>query len=220
AYLRAERFQEAAGKFSEALARNPRLAEAEKCRGSALHNLGRIEEAVDAFRRALLLQPDDGDVHSRLLFALLHSDEITPQPVFAQHDRGGFEIFCYYNLSRNDATTERLRRSADCWRDIASMSDEEVADLVRADEIDVLVDLSGHTKSNRLLVFARKPAPVQATWLGYLNTTGLDAIDYRITDPQASPEGLLDALHSERLLRLPDCQWCYQPPPDCPEVTS
>jgi len=67
--------------------------------------------------------------------------------------------------------------AADCWRDIASMSDDEVADLVRADEIDVLVDLSGHTKSNRLLVFARKPAPVQATWLGYLNTTGLDAID-------------------------------------------
>jgi len=273
AYLRAERFQEAAGKFSDALARNPQLAEAEKGRGSALHNLGRIEEAIEAFRRALLLQPDDSDVHSRLLFTLLHSHEVTPQQVFAEHrewarrhaaryfsrsnplanspeperrlrvgyvsgdfrhhsvaqffepvlgrhDRGGFEIFCYYNLSRNDATTERLRRSADCWRDIASKSDEEVADLVRADEIDVLVDLSGHTKSNRLLVFARKPAPVQATWLGYLNTTGLDAIDYRITDPQASPEGLLDALHSERLLRLPDCQWCYQPPPDCPEVTS
>src|SRR5205809_173830 len=196
AYLRAERFQEAAGKFSDALARNPQLAEAEKGRGSALHNLGRIEEAIEAFRRALLLQPDDSDVHSRLLFTLLHSHEVTPQQVFAEHrewarrhaaryfsrsnplanspeperrlrvgyvsgdfrhhsvaqffepvlgrhDRGGFEIFCYYNLSRNDATTERLRRSADCWRDIASKSDEEVADLVRADEIDVLVDLSG-----------------------------------------------------------------------------
>ena len=268
AYLRAERFQEAAGKFSDALARNPQLAEAEKGRGSALHNLGRIEEAIEAFRRALLLQPDDSDVHSRLLFTLLHSHEVTPQQVFAEHREwarrhaaryfsrsnplansleperrlrvgyvsGDFrhhsvaqffepvlarhEIFCYYNLSRNDATTERLRRSAECWRDIASMSDEEVAALVRADEIDVLVDLSGHTKSNRLLVFARKPAPVQATWLGYLNTTGLDAIDYRITDPQASPEGLLDELHSERLLRLPDCQWCYQAPLDCPEVTG
>src|SRR5436190_4362577 len=272
AYLRAERFQEAAGKFSDALARNPQLAEAEKGRGSALHNLGRIEEAIEAFRRALLLQPDDSDVHSRLLFTLLHSHEVTPQQVFAEHrewarrhaaryfsrsnplanspeperrlrvgyvsgdfrhhsvaqffepvlgrhDRGGFEIFCYYNLSRNDATTERLRRSADCWRDIASRSDEEVADLVRADEIDVLVDLSGHTKSNRLLVFARKPAPVQATWLGYLNTTGLDAIDYRISDGRASPEGLLDTLHTERLLRLPHCQWCYRPPADCPDVT-
>jgi predicted O-linked N-acetylglucosamine transferase (SPINDLY family) len=140
--------------------------------------------------------------------------------MLAQHERGGFEIFCYYNLSRKDATTERLRGTADCWREIASMSDDAVADLVRADAIDVLVDLSGHTRYNRLLVFARKPAPVQATWLGYLNTTGLDAIDYRITDRHASPEGLLDAFHSERLLRLPDCQWCYQPPLDCPEVTS
>src|SRR6266850_3193519 len=142
------------------------------------------------------------------------------EPVLARHDRREFEVFCYYNLSYSDATTERLLRSADCWREIASMSDEAVADLVRADGIDVLVDLSGHTTYHRLLVFARKPAPVQATWLGYLSTTGLDAIDYRITDRQASPEGLLDAFHSERLLRLPDCQWCYQAPLDCPQVTS
>jgi protein O-GlcNAc transferase len=273
ASLRAERFQEAAGKFSDALARNPHLAEAEKGRGSALHDLGRIEEAIEAFRRSLRLQPDDRDARTGLLFALLHSDEVAPRQVFAEHrewaqrhaaaylsnssphgnapepernlrvgyvsgdfrhhsvaqffepilashDRGGFEIFCYYNLSHNDATTERLRRRADCWREIASLSDEAVADLVRADEIDVLVDLSGHTRYNRLLVFARKPAPVQATWLGYLSTTGLDAIDYRITDGRASPKGLLDELHSERLLRLPDCQWCYQPPLDCPQVAS
>jgi protein O-GlcNAc transferase len=142
------------------------------------------------------------------------------EPLLAGHDRGGFEIFCYYNLSRSDATTERLLGRADCWRQIGAMSDEAVAGLVRSDEIDILVDLSGHTKYNRLLVFARKPAPVQVTWLGYLNTTGLDAIDYRITDRHASPEGLLDAFHSERLLRLPDCQWCYQAPLDCPEVRS
>ena len=142
------------------------------------------------------------------------------EPVLARHDRGGFKVFCYYNLSYTDATTERLLRSADCWREIASMSDEAVADLVRADGIDVLVDLSGHTTYHRLLVFARKPAPVQATWLGYLSTTGLEAIDYRITDGHASPEGLLDAFHSERLLRLPDCQWCYQAPLDCPQVAS
>lgn len=142
------------------------------------------------------------------------------EPVLARHDRGGFEIFCYYNLFRVDDTTERLRRRADCWREITSLSDEAVADLVGRDGIDILVDLSGHTKYNRLLAFARKPAPVQAAWLGYLNTTGLDAIDYRITDRHASPEGLLDAFHSERLLRLPDSQWCYRPPLDCPEVTD
>ena len=140
------------------------------------------------------------------------------EPVLAGHDRNAFEIFCYYNLSRVDETTERLRRSADGWREIASLGDDAVADRVRADRIDILVDLSGHTKFNRLLVFARKPAPVQATWLGYLNTTGLDAIDFRITDGRASPEGLLDEFHTERIVRLPDSQWCYQAPPDSPDV--
>jgi len=140
------------------------------------------------------------------------------EPVLARHDRSGFEILCYYNLSGADETTERLRRGADRWCEIASLGDDAVAARVRADRIDILVDLSGHTKFNRLLVFARKPAPVQATWLGYLNTTGLDAIDYRITDGHASPEGLLDELHSERLVRLPHSQWCYQAPPDCPDV--
>lgn len=141
------------------------------------------------------------------------------EPVLAAHDRGGFEILCYDNLSHADETTERLRRSADRWCEIASLGDDTVADRVRADRIDILVDLSGHTKFNRLLVFARKPAPVQASWLGYLNTTGLDAIDYRITDGRASPEGLLDEFHSERLVRLPDSLWCYRAPPDCPDVS-
>jgi len=142
------------------------------------------------------------------------------EPVLAQHDRSGFEVFCYYNLSRADETTERLRGGADAWREIASLDDDQVADLIRADRVDILIDLSGHTRYNRLFVFARKPAPVQATWLGYLSTTGLETIDYRITDGRASPEGLLDAFHSERLLRLPDSQWCYRPPSDCPDVTA
>jgi len=140
------------------------------------------------------------------------------EPVLARHDRSAFDIFCYNNLSHADEATERLRRNSACWREVAPLDDESVAELVRSDRIDILVDLSGHTRFNRLLVFARKPAPVQATWLGYMNTTGLDAIDYRITDARASPEGPLDRLHSERLMRLPDSQWCYQPPPDCPEV--
>lgn len=140
------------------------------------------------------------------------------EPVLARHDRGDVETFCYYNFPHADDTTARLRRGAEHWREIASLDDDAVADLVRADGIDVLVDLSGHTRYNRLLVFARKPAPVQATWLGYLNTTGLETMDYRVTDERASPEGVLDTLHTERLMRLPDCQWCYQPPPDCPPV--
>jgi predicted O-linked N-acetylglucosamine transferase (SPINDLY family) len=83
----------------------------------------------------------------------------------------------------------------------------------------VLVDLSGHTKDHRLLAFARKPAPVQMTWLGYLNTTGMAAMDYRLTDAIADPRGEPDRLHRERLLRLPGCQWCYLPPADAPPVS-
>lgn len=142
------------------------------------------------------------------------------EPVLARHDRAAFEIFCYHNLPHADGTTGRLRRLADQWREVATLGDDAMADRVREDGIDVLVDLSGHTRFNRLPVFARKPAPVQATWLGYLGTTGLDTIDYRITDGRASPEGLSDAFHTEKLIRLPDCQWCYQAPPDCPPVAS
>src|SRR6267142_1772918 len=141
------------------------------------------------------------------------------EPVLAQHDRGGFEIFCYYNHSRSDETTERLRRSADHWCEIAPLGDDEVADRVRADQIDILVDLSGHTKFNRLLVFAREPAPVQAAWLGYAATTGLASIKYRISDAIAdAPEGETPA--SEMLLRLPDGFLCYQPVPEAPRVSE
>jgi protein O-GlcNAc transferase len=270
-YLRSDRFQEAADKFRAALAIDPNLAEAETGLASALRDLGHVDAAIEAARRALRLNPDDREVHSQLLFTLLHSPEIAPQqifeehrewarrhaaglrsasgthpnsreperrlrigyvsgdfrhhsvaqffePVLARHDRGAFDIFCYCNLSHADETTGRLRHAADCWREIALLDDGVVAELIRSDRIDVLVDLSGHTRYNRLLVFARKPAPVQASWLGYVNTTGLDTIDYRITDARASPEGPFDALHSERLVRLPDSQWCYQPPPGCPEV--
>jgi predicted O-linked N-acetylglucosamine transferase (SPINDLY family) len=139
------------------------------------------------------------------------------EPVLAQHDRGRFEIFCYSNVSFVDATTERLRRRADCWRETSSLSDDAVVDLVRGDGVDILVDLSGHTKHNRLLVFARKPAPVQITWLGYAATTGIGAIDYRISDAIADPAGT-ETLTSETLIRLPSGFLCYRPPPDAPPV--
>jgi predicted O-linked N-acetylglucosamine transferase (SPINDLY family) len=141
------------------------------------------------------------------------------EPVLANHDRGAFEVFCYYNFPRPDAVTERLRSHADQWRDVIELNDESLAAMIRRDQIDILLDLSGHTIYNRLLMFSRKPAPVQATWLGYLNTTGLDAMDYRITDAHATPEGPLDGFHSEKLVRLPDSQWCYRPPDYCPDVS-
>jgi predicted O-linked N-acetylglucosamine transferase (SPINDLY family) len=111
-----------------------------------------------------------------------------------------------------------MKRVCGNWRNILNLSDAEAANLIRSDAIDVLVDLSGHTANNRLLVFAAKPAPVQVTYLGYPNTTGMTAMDYRLTDALADPPGLSDELNVERLWRLPTCAWCYAPFENAPDV--
>jgi predicted O-linked N-acetylglucosamine transferase (SPINDLY family) len=130
-------------------------------------------------------------------------------PLLQHHDRGAVEVFGYSSVRAPDLITDRLRAHADVWRDISVLTDEEVAQLVRHDRIDILVDLAGHTAQSRLLVFARKPAPVQVTWLGYPNTTGMTAMDYRITDAHADPPGMTDAFQTERLERLPETFLCY-----------
>lgn len=140
------------------------------------------------------------------------------EPVLAAHDRPAFEIFCYANVLAPDAVTARLRGLAEHWRDIAPLSDEQAAELIRADKLDLLIDLAGHTARNRLLVFARKPAPVQATWLGYPNTTGLDAIDFRLTDAVSDPAGRTDSGYSEKLVRMPGPFSVYAPAAESPSV--
>lgn len=142
------------------------------------------------------------------------------EPVLEHHDHERFEVYGYCNNMQTDAVTQRLRRDVDQWREIAGLSDEQAATRVRADQIDILIDLSGHTGGNRLLIFARKPAPVQITWLGYPNTTGLQAIDYRLTDPVADPTEVTDGLHTEQLLRLPRGFSCYRPPNGAPAVSE
>jgi predicted O-linked N-acetylglucosamine transferase (SPINDLY family) len=133
-------------------------------------------------------------------------------PLLANHDRRQVEIFCYAEVSAPDHMTERLRAHADEWRSTVGIHDEQVAEMVRQDQIDILVDLALHTSKNRLLVFARKPAPVQVTWLGYPGTTGMSAIDYRLTDPYLDPPGGGgDACYSEKSIRLPHSFWCYHP---------
>ena len=107
-----------------------------------------------------------------------------------------------------------MMATTDAWRSIVDMPDEKAADLIRQDKIDVLVDLGGHTAGNRLLLFARKPAPVQATHFGYPNTTAVPGMDYRLTDVYADPPGMTEKLHTETLFRLPEMAWCYQPPPN------
>ena len=149
----------------------------------------------------------------------IHSVAYFIEPVLQHHDPERFEVYAYYNHRRHDAVTQRLRGYCRQWRDIVGMSDEQVADRIRSDGIDILVDLGGHTADNRLLVFARKPAPVQVSWIGYPATTGLTALDYRLTDGLADPVGQAEAFHTEQLVRLPECFSCYRPPEPCPEVT-
>jgi protein O-GlcNAc transferase len=132
-------------------------------------------------------------------------------PVIEGHDRQSFEVFCYSNTGLKDDVTERFRHAADAWRDIRGTDHETVTQAIRADAIDILVDLSGHTARNRLDVFARKPAPIQVTWLGYLGSTGLKTIDYRLCDRHTDPPGAAEHLHTEVLAPLPDSQWCYRP---------
>ena len=140
-------------------------------------------------------------------------------PLIANHNREQFEIFCYSDVRMPDSFTARLQSHAGEWRDILGMSHVEVARCVRDDGIDILVDLTlPHMSNNRLPLFARKPAPVQVTYLAYCSTTGLDAIDYRLTDPYLDPVEWKDGCYSERSTPLPRTYWCYQPHIDCPDV--
>ena len=140
------------------------------------------------------------------------------EPVLANHQKDDFEIFCYSNNPIVDSTTRHLQSLVPHWRDITGMTDQEAAKKIRDDGIDILVDLAGYTNLNRLMIFTLKPAPVQVTWIGYPNTTGLSRMDYRITDTLSDPIGQTEALHTEKLLRLPDCFSCFAPPKESPEV--
>ncbi|OGU10244.1 MAG: hypothetical protein A2075_21580 [Geobacteraceae bacterium GWC2_58_44] len=140
------------------------------------------------------------------------------EPILAHHDQSRFEIFCYANLARPDRTTERLKGLAENWRDLCGVGDDQAARIIAGDGIDVLIDLAGHTSGNRLPLLARRPAPLQLTWIGYPDGSGVPQIDYRITDRLADPPGRADRLHSERLIRLPRSFCCYLPPPDSPAV--
>jgi predicted O-linked N-acetylglucosamine transferase (SPINDLY family) len=139
------------------------------------------------------------------------------KPVLARHDRTRFHVYCYSVGGKDDAVTAELRSHAGEWRTITSLRDEEVAALIRRDGIDILVDLSGHTARSRLLVFAGKPAPVQAAWIGYVDTTGLDTMDYLIVDECVAPTGGGQSF-TERLVKLPGCYLCYEAPNYAPPV--
>jgi protein O-GlcNAc transferase len=147
-----------------------------------------------------------------------HSCASFLRPLFAEHDRVAYEIYAYANVARADETTAWFQGQVDQWCDVTRMRDGEMADRIRQDGIDILVDLAGFSAGNRLLVFALKPAPIQLSWLGYPGTTGLPQMDYRLTDEIADPQGGADENHSEQLIRLDGGFHCYAPFEAPPEI--
>jgi protein O-GlcNAc transferase len=147
-----------------------------------------------------------------------HSVAFFLENLLARHNSNKFEIFCYADLPNPDDTSARLQKLAHHWRDTTRLKEERIAELVRDDAIDILVDLAGHTAGNRLLLFARKPAPVQVTWLGYPDTTGMDVMDYRFTDAYADPPQSAQEFYSEKLIWLEDTFLSYRPLEDAPPV--
>ena len=151
-------------------------------------------------------------------------------PDFARHPVGFFfvrclealqtrhcETVCYSDRLRKDELTARIAAASGTWRDVLGMADDALAEQIRRDEIDILFDLAGHTAHNRLLLFARKPAPVQVSWIGYVGTTGLEAMDYLFADWHHVPAGS-EVHYQEEVIRLPHNRYCYQPPEDAPSV--
>jgi len=153
-------------------------------------------------------QPNSRDPERRLKVAYVSGDFCNSsvayflEPILTCHDKSRFEIYGYHNFTVHDSGTDRIAAKVDHFVVCTDLSDEQLAQRIRADGIDILVDLSGHTARNRLPVFARKPAPVQATYIGYPGSTGLTCIDYRISDPWQDPVGLTERYHSETLVRI------------------
>lgn len=147
-----------------------------------------------------------------------HSVAYFIDSILKHHSKENFKIFCYSNASNHDTVSERLFSYVDTVRQISHQTDETVANWVRQDKIDILIDLAGHTSGNRLPLFARKPAPIQITYLGYPNTTGLETIDYRLADEITDPAEDNQAFTTEKLLKIPGGFLCYTPPLAAPDV--
>lgn len=137
--------------------------------------------------------------------------------VLANHDPAVVDVFCYANVAHPDAVTERLRSLTPHWQSIRGLSTHDASALIRNDRIDILVDLAGHGAGNRLDVFAIRSAPIQVTWLGYPNTTGLPTVDYCLTDDVLAPDAADQSRYTETLIKLPQfC--CFEPPQGAPDV--
>ena len=149
-----------------------------------------------------------------------HSVSYFFEPLLEGIDRSKFQIVCYSDVEYPDHVTNRLKQLSDEWRDISGFDDLAVANQIRSDKVQILFDLAGHSgKRIRLPVFCHQPAPIQISWLGYPNTTGVSTIQYRITDIVVDPPALSDDVHTEKLIRLPSGFICYSPPAESPELS-
>jgi protein O-GlcNAc transferase len=228
ALFRQGRISDAIGSFHHAIASDSTMAAAYAALGMCLHFLPEVPFALiaDTAQRwsRLLARPAHIPVPTnaalpdrRLRIGYVSADYRSHavahflENVFAAHDRSAVELICYSNTRDEDATTLRFKSLADGWRSIVALDDAAAAALIRADGIDILVDLSGHTEGERLGVFAGKPAPIQCTWLGYYATTGLPEMDYIIADRFVLPVEH-EALYCEAPFRLPDSYLCFTPP--------
>jgi protein O-GlcNAc transferase len=149
-----------------------------------------------------------------------HCQSLFTLPLLSHHDHREFKIHCYAQLPAPDATSRRIEGLADAWRPIQNLSDAAVEAMIRADDIDILVDLTMHMSNGRPLLFARKPAPAQVAWLAYPGTTGQGAIDFRLTDPWLDPADSDDHPYVEQSIRLPSTFWCYDPGAETPSVNA
>ena len=169
-----------------------------------------------------LLPPDPSGRRLRLAFLSpdlrRHAVASFLEPLVAHLDRSRFELCLYHDHFAVDDVSRRLQARADRWRNFVGQGGAQVAAAVRADAPDVLVDLAGHSHHNRLELLATRLAPVQVTYLGYPNTTGVDTMDFRFTDAVADPPGDADRWHTETLVRFAPTAWAYAPPPEAPAV--
>lgn len=224
------RLDEAIDCYEQAIRLRPRFAEAHSNLLMTLHyserfvarntlsearRFARLIEATSSARRSF---PNIADPHRRLRIGYVSADfrshpvGIFLDGILTSHAPARVEVFCYSNARAEDDVTLRLRRAADHWRTIAGVADPAADAAIRRDAIDILVDLSGHTSGNRLPLFALKPAPVQATWLGYVDTTGLAAMDHILADRFVVPPGD-ETSFTEKVWRLPETYFCFTPPP-------
>ena len=237
ALQQAHRIPEAIESYGKYLLLKPEHHEARSYRLYALHNLEGISREENfaehvAFGRAVgtpkaPILPNSPDANRRLRLAVLspdlrdHSCAFFLEPLLAHLDREQFELYLYHDHFREDAVSERFKSLAVVWRNMIGQPEPTVEKIIRADAPDILIDLAGHTGvTNRLPLFARRLAPVQITYLGYPDTTGLPAMDYRFTDAVADPSGDADKFATEKLVRFAPTAWSYAPPPEAPDVAS